>query len=168
MHPQTAAAAHVPICIAADTRTYLMSSPNEATTPKLARDFVRALLTAAELGELSDTAALLTSEAVTNCHLHGRTSEEVLVRTVIATHGVRVSVHDDHPALPPARDRVPMRPPDDHESGRGLLLLDHLADRWGVTPPERAPLAKCIWFELYLLGTDPDSSMAESQTAGRA
>ncbi len=31
-------------------------------------------------------------------------------------------------------------------SGRGLLLMDQLADAWGVSPRGRG---KSIWFELY-------------------
>ncbi|MFL5997044.1 MAG: ATP-binding protein [Streptomyces sp.] len=43
------------------------------------------------------------------------------------------------PAMPPERG------PDD-ESGRGLLPVDALADRWGTEP--RPPSGKTVWAEL--------------------
>jgi hypothetical protein len=36
----------------------------------------------------------------------------------------------------------------DGESGRGLLLVDVLAERWGSTP--RSPVGKTVWAELRL------------------
>ncbi|MET8768485.1 ATP-binding protein [Streptomyces sp. NPDC004658] len=44
-------------------------------------------------------------------------------------------------------DRPCLRPADDdQEGGRGLHLVDYLADRWGVAP---GPLAgKTVWLEL--------------------
>ena len=151
MDPYAASAFRIPVCLGADVSTYLMSAPNEVTTPKLARDFVRALVRAVGLGTgLQETVALLTSETVTNAHLHGASSHEVLVRVLVAGHGVRVSVHDDHPGLLTVGPGVGVSfPTDEAECGRGLLLLESLADRWGITPRERAPLTKCVWFELY-------------------
>ncbi|MFC4606386.1 ATP-binding protein [Streptomyces maoxianensis] len=47
-------------------------------------------------------------------------------------------------------DRLPVnRQPGDDESGRGLILVDALADRWGVSPGP-AP-RKTVWAEIDLL-----------------
>ena len=87
-------------------------------------------------------AVLLTSELVTNAVLHGLTPVTVLV----SDDGVRVRVEvaDGRPgplSLPsegPAADRI---------SGRGLGIVDHLADRWGCRP-QQDPAGKVVWFEL--------------------
>ncbi|WP_037671324.1 ATP-binding protein, partial [Streptomyces afghaniensis] len=43
---------------------------------------------------------------------------------------------------------TPQLPSHDPESGRGLLIVDALADRWGVTPG--LPPRKTVWAELTL------------------
>ncbi|MFF4231107.1 hypothetical protein [Streptomyces sp. NPDC001820] len=39
-------------------------------------------------------------------------------------------------------------PSSDDESGRGLLLVDVLAARWGVAP--RVPIGKVVWAEVAM------------------
>ncbi|MGK9460194.1 hypothetical protein ACSLFT_09195 [Streptomyces sp. G6] len=60
------------------------------------------------------------------------------------------------PASDAATDRrpptVPPSPCPEGESGRGLLLVDVLALRWGWTP--RRPLGKTVWAELPLKPTE--------------
>jgi anti-sigma regulatory factor (Ser/Thr protein kinase) len=43
---------------------------------------------------------------------------------------------------------TPRLPTPESESGRGLLIVDALADRWGVTPG--LPPRKTVWAELTL------------------
>ncbi|WP_344318782.1 ATP-binding protein, partial [Streptomyces yatensis] len=43
------------------------------------------------------------------------------------------------------------RPGELASSGRGLLLLEMLADNWGVDPRGDG---KCIWYELYEASPD--------------
>ncbi|MFH8405887.1 ATP-binding protein [Streptomyces sp. NPDC018019] len=56
--------------------------------------------------------------------------------------GMRVEISDGAPGLPvrsPSPDGL-------GERGRGLVLLDAVVDRWGVTPaPGR--VGKTVWFE---------------------
>lgn len=88
--------------------------------------------------ECAATAALLTSEVVTNALLHGR--GRVRLQICADDLRVRVEVGDDdprHPGAPAQRDGA--------ESGRGMLILDELAAAWGVS--ERTP-GKVVWFEL--------------------
>lgn len=85
-----------------------------------------------------DTAALLVSELVTNAVVHG--SGEVEVRAVVAGTRLRVEVCDGSLQLPRAG-----HPGADSESGRGVMLVETLADAWGA---EIVPGGKRVWFEL--------------------
>ncbi len=61
---------------------------------------------------------------------------------------MRVEVADHDPALP-----VQQHPPAEAVTGRGLLIVDALATRWGVEP---AADGKTVWFELACrTTTDP-------------
>ncbi|WP_079166480.1 ATP-binding protein [Streptomyces oceani] len=109
-------------------------------------------LTAHELYELVERAGLLTSELATNsvCHTKGPAA----VRLHWRHHALRVSMWDPCPTLP-----APVRAVrDDEPTGRGLLLLDVLADRWGgcaIGEGPWAPGGKTLWFELSLGGGTP-------------
>lgn len=88
--------------------------------------------------ECASTAALLTSELVTNALLHG--TGRVRLGIDAGEQLVRIEVGDDdprHPCAPTQRDGA--------ESGRGLLILDELAASWGVCD---SPPGKVVWFEL--------------------
>jgi anti-sigma regulatory factor (Ser/Thr protein kinase) len=115
----------------------------EPTSPRRARRFIRDFCVATDLSnDLCETAALLTSELVTNAVRYGG-SRAVL--DAQAPGGVlRVSVQDDNPDLP----EVGLVPDVTEESGRGVLLVSALADRWGV---ETAGPGKAVWFELDLV-----------------
>jgi len=145
VHPQAAPVTRAAIHVSTGARPYLLTAPSEPTAPRTARDFVRAVLRPTGLGPLLDTAVLLTSEAVTRCHLHTPRSADILLRILTAAHGLRISVHDTAPV------RIPRPAPADGEQGvdHGLLLTGHLADAWGTTPCE-GPRATALWFELYL------------------
>ncbi|MEV0010116.1 ATP-binding protein [Streptomyces sp. NPDC047973] len=85
-------------------------------------------------------AELLLSELVTNALIHTRNGAVVTVTT--AAGRVRVEVRDFVPGQEPA-PYVPNA--DDGTHGRGLLLVQNLADSWGVTAQA---LGKVVWFEL--------------------
>jgi anti-sigma regulatory factor (Ser/Thr protein kinase) len=82
---------------------------------------------------------LLTTELATNAVLHAHSPFTVSVQ--VDQGWVRVEVTDSSPVLPP-KPRLP-RP--DATSGRGLVLVDILATRWGS---ERLETGKRVWFEL--------------------
>lgn len=90
------------------------------------------------------TAVLLTSETVTNAIVHGRSDATL---TVSASPGVvRVEVGDEDARRP----RVGRRDP--HAlGGRGLEIVQLLAQRWGVRDERRG---KVVWFELGEHPTD--------------
>src|SRR4051794_87180 len=84
---------------------------------------------------------LCVTELVGNVIRHVGEGTPVRVRVARIGQGVRVEVADPDPrALP-----VLMRVAEDDESGRGLVLLDAVALRWGVRPEA---VGKAVWCEL--------------------
>jgi len=95
-------------------------------------------------GELGDrlhrTAALLVSELVNNSVRHSKASNGVIeLLAYVTPRMLRVEVSDDGEGF----ELSPL-PHDDAESGRGLELLQELADRWGHPTGMRT----AVWFEL--------------------
>jgi serine phosphatase RsbU (regulator of sigma subunit) len=90
-----------------------------------------------------DDAVLCTSEAVTNAIRHG--GGVVDVRVACDPPTVRVEVEDRAPG------RVAVVSPEPTDtSGRGLLIIDTMADRWGVEAASGP--GKVVWFELDVAG----------------
>jgi anti-sigma regulatory factor (Ser/Thr protein kinase) len=89
--------------------------------------------------DVADRVELVVSELATNAVRHAATPYEVSVR-VFPT--VRVEVSDASP------DR-PVRARDDtsEPNGRGLLIVDKCADRWGVDP---LPSGKVVWADVRM------------------
>jgi serine/threonine-protein kinase RsbW len=85
---------------------------------------------------LSQDVALVTSELVSNATRVAR--DRILVKVVANGDEVTVAVTDDGPGVPHLRHPEP-----DEPTGRGLLLVDAVADRWGVEPVE--PHGKVVW-----------------------
>ncbi|WP_431775744.1 ATP-binding protein [Streptomyces cucumeris] len=99
--------------------------------------------------DTSCTVALLVAELASNAVRHGRLpGRDFRLRLVRepSTRTLRIEVSDSRedrlPAIPPA-------PTPDDESGRGLLLVDVLATRWGTTP--RSPVGKTVWAECAVM-----------------
>jgi anti-sigma regulatory factor (Ser/Thr protein kinase) len=103
-----------------------------------ARTFVADALRRWELESLVPDAALLTSELVTNSLLHART--DVTVTVAVADGVAEVGVADRSASPPQARPLGVTG-----ESGRGLHLVEQLAQDWGVVPTSRG---KQVWFRL--------------------
>ncbi|MER5586777.1 ATP-binding protein [Streptomyces asoensis] len=87
----------------------------------------------------SETAELLTSELVTNALVH--TDDDALLTATVSASGLRVEVRDSAAHRP--RPRVPTA--DEATHGRGLVLVESLADTWGVRAQGGG---KVVWFEL--------------------
>ncbi|MET8980951.1 ATP-binding protein [Streptomyces sp. NPDC004539] len=88
--------------------------------------------------DLLDTVELLASEVIANAVLYSGATCNVSVTRSLKC--VRVEVTDTNPLLPTVSEAGP-----DDESGRGLLLVDTLADAWGTEPNSSG---KTTWFEL--------------------
>ncbi|WP_329072842.1 ATP-binding protein [Streptomyces sp. NBC_01429] len=94
-----------------------------------------------------DAAAQVVAELASNAVQHGRTPgrDFRLVLRRPTPEVLRIEVTDTQGALLPATGRSL---PACAESGRGLLLVEALADRWGVTS---GPLpCKTVWAELAI------------------
>ncbi|WP_326763603.1 SpoIIE family protein phosphatase [Streptomyces sp. NBC_01591] len=106
-----------------------------------ARTIVRQALTDWEMAELADDAELVTGELLVNVLLHTE-GGAVLTLEVLPepVRRVRLSVQDRSSAWPRRRS-----PGETATSGRGLLLLDAVATRWGIEPRGEG---KAVWCEI--------------------
>jgi two-component sensor histidine kinase len=87
-----------------------------------------------------EVAELLASELVTNALAHGNGRVKVLMEC--GAGGLAVTVCDDHPARPEVVEAEPLAP-----GGRGLHMVQTLAQEWGVVPADEGP-GKGVWFRL--------------------
>lgn len=115
-----------------------------------ARELVRKRLAEYGLQDLVDIAELLVSELATNAVVHAGGRYRLTLS--LGTGTLRCEVADERPLLPlpPHRqagsdDHLDVDP--DSENGRGLLLVDALAHRWGSRLVDDG---KEVWFELEL------------------
>jgi hypothetical protein len=92
---------------------------------------------------LVESAGLVTSELVTNAVRHGRGPLALRFAWYAVRARLRVTVWDEGTGRAPVR---PVRPPDDSERGRGLLIVAALSADWGQysTPGD----GKALWAEL--------------------
>ncbi|MFE7128841.1 ATP-binding protein [Streptomyces sp. NPDC057617] len=113
----------------------------------LARMELRKALAGWGLSELEDAAVLIVSELLSNAGLHAKVTPEQIIETRYfrSSGALRIEVHDGCPDRPQPRTPDPEAP-----DGRGLLLVDALADEWGVA--DRAGPGKMIWASLSLQG----------------
>ncbi|MFJ9691236.1 ATP-binding protein [Kitasatospora sp. NPDC101183] len=99
--------------------------------------------------------AELAANAITHGRIAGRGFELHLSLTTPVRRGVttlRIEISD------PRGERLPVLPTTHRpgsQSGRGLTLIDALADRWGTIP--RFPNSKTVWAELDLDPVTPDA-----------
>ncbi|WP_219818947.1 ATP-binding protein [Streptomyces sp. SM11] len=107
-----------------------------------ARRHVRTVLVGWKLAELIDDATLTTSELATNVIAHTKGTGDYFELGLRRRNGVLIlEVADSHQWLMPEL----RKPTDDETSGRDLLIVDALAERWGVRP--RNP-GKTVWAQL--------------------
>ncbi|MFM9588852.1 ATP-binding protein [Streptomyces scabiei] len=90
-----------------------------------------------------DPARHIVAELAANAATHGRVSGRDFDLTLyVIGRTLRIEVTDTRgERLPRVRHPAP-----DAESGRGLLLVEALADRWGTTPGR--PPRKTVWAEV--------------------
>jgi serine/threonine-protein kinase RsbW len=107
-----------------------------------ARKLVKTALAAWHLDELTDSGALLVTELVANAVKHTNTRNIRVVVSRPSERFVRIGVVDKARAMPQM-----VKPSDDLlTSGRGLLLIDALAERWGT---DVYRWGKQVWAELH-------------------
>ncbi|MFD9728551.1 SpoIIE family protein phosphatase [Streptomyces sp. NPDC059072] len=132
-------------------RTMLTVAQAEPERIAGARQQIRELLHDWADEEQLDSAVLMVSEMVTNVLVH-TDGDALLVAEAVGELGerrLRVEVADTSDELPHKR-----HPGEMASSGRGVLLMEMLADSWGVDPRGEG---KTIWFELYEQSKRPDA-----------
>ncbi len=126
-----------------DRWSWTISLPGLPSMVPAARAFVRAFL---DSHPLAGDAELVASEYVTNAIRHTASGQggaiyvtvaatSLTARIEVTDHGQAVQLGAAAAAAPPARAPLPVRQRDggagDDENGRGLLIVDCLATRWG-------------------------------------
>ena len=112
--------------------------PSTETASRSARAFLRSALETWSLDGLGEVTELLTSELVSNVVRH--VGSNVVLRAIHHDDHIRVEVDDTSAALPEIGHPRPL-----DLGGRGMVLVDSLADRWGADPH---PGGKTVWFEI--------------------
>ncbi|MFE4663882.1 ATP-binding protein [Streptomyces sp. NPDC056734] len=102
-------------------------TPADAAWPRRFRRIVRASLTHRRQPDLVEPAELLATELLTNALRHG-TGPTVRFRMRFHDDHLLIEVADGSPTPPSPRHATP-----DDETGRGLFLVDAIADDWGVS-----------------------------------
>jgi anti-sigma regulatory factor (Ser/Thr protein kinase) len=110
----------------------------ELQSPSLARRFVADALHAWGLEAFIDDASIVVAELATNSVVHARS--EFIVAVSSGDDNARVSVRDASKTLPTVQDPGPYS-----ISGRGLMLVAAISQRWGV---EMITDGKVVWAEL--------------------
>ncbi|GFH37960.1 SpoIIE family protein phosphatase [Streptomyces pacificus] len=120
---------------------------NDPEALSSARHMIRAAVRAWGAVDRSDEIELAADELITNALMHTDGGAIVTVRVLTGTERrLRAEVEDSSSALPRRREAG-----EAGVSGRGLMLVDRLADVWGV---ESRGTGKCVWCEF----TVPDRS----------
>jgi anti-sigma regulatory factor (Ser/Thr protein kinase) len=113
--------------------------PNTATSITSARRYTLDAL--GDIGrDASDAIAVMVSELVTNCVRHAAT--EFVVSIERDGDRVRIAVTDRGSGFPELRSPTPR-----DTSGRGLRIVQALADDWGIEEAGTAH-GKTVWFTL--------------------
>lgn len=96
----------------------------------------------AELGrDVVTDVQLVCTELVTNVHQHARSAGRLRIVKRAGGRVVRVEVDDQSPNTPV----VAAEPAANAGHGRGLLIVNRLAKRWGV---RRTSYGKTVWADL--------------------
>ncbi|WP_261985875.1 ATP-binding protein [Microbispora sp. CSR-4] len=111
-----------------------------------------------------DDCVLLTSEIATNAVVHSRSGDGGTFTVTVSClpDRVRICVEDDGSAAPPCAGH-PL-PNGSSQGGRGLPLLDLLADRWGLV---REAGRNEVWFEVWSDGERHAAALTRRWPAAR-
>ncbi|MFF7356613.1 SpoIIE family protein phosphatase [Streptomyces filipinensis] len=115
-------------------------APGDPEALTQARHLIRAAVRSWGYREHADEIELVADELITNALMHTEGSAIVTLRALgDGDRRLRIEVEDSSSALPRRREAG-----EDGVSGRGLLLVDMLADAWGV---EARGGGKAVWCE---------------------
>ncbi len=117
-----------------------------------ARGFVHECLCDWGLGDLSTDLVLITSELVTNALIHAGSDVDLRLRA--SDDRLRLEVRDSESDPPvPAAYSLTDEGSARAEHGRGLFLVDALADTWHTSPNGRG---KTVWLEMGIPRADAE------------
>ncbi len=114
--------------------------PDEPESVPEARRFIESTLRNVPV-QVREVVALLVSELATNAVRHAGTHFTVCVE--LAEGAIRVEVTDPAAEMPVRRSPSPT-----DTGGRGLHIVDRLAQDWGVIA--ESPAGKTVWFKVAL------------------
>ncbi|MFJ9493848.1 ATP-binding protein [Streptomyces sp. NPDC101224] len=120
---------------------YSQTLPREPRSAAVARRLVRTALTVWGLESLIEDATLVITELVANAVDHGRLPSIRVIVSRSSANGVRLGVVDRSKTVPNLRTHAD----EEQTRGRGLFLVDVLAERWGT---ELYRWGKQVWAEL--------------------
>ncbi|MFL9654498.1 ATP-binding protein [Streptomyces sp. PB17] len=145
----------------ATVRTFAQRLSSTRRGARLARLLAVERLTAWETSpHVIERAEHVVAELAANAALHGRVQGHDFLLALTpddAAGTLRIAVSDTRGECRPVI--LPKQSPDD-ESGRGLLVVDALADRWGTEP--RPPSGKTVWAEIDQHGEQPKAVSGQS------
>jgi anti-sigma regulatory factor (Ser/Thr protein kinase) len=132
----------------ADAEKWFLARPESVTE---ARRFVTEVLADSDVD--GGDAETLTAEVAANAVRHANT--DFRVRIQCGPEGVRIEIVNDAPEL------LLIKKEPSIDGGRGLHILDRLAQDWGV---ESTPEEKVVWFEVERRRLDGADSPQEPRT----
>jgi anti-sigma regulatory factor (Ser/Thr protein kinase) len=121
--------------------------PAELRSAAEARRFAERTLEGWGCGALVESARLLVSELVVNAVIHAHSTARLVLR--FDGDRLHVAVSDRSTAAPRRRSYSPTA-----TTGRGLMILDAVADEWGV---DIGADSKTVWFALAASGDGAES-----------
>ncbi|HEV3264209.1 MAG TPA: ATP-binding protein [Acidimicrobiales bacterium] len=120
-----------------------LSLPPDPSSASVARIFVRGVLSDWGLTAMEPDACLVATELVTNGLRHGGGAESITL-TANKRH-LQISVSDKAALRSPRRLYRELTA----EGGRGIALVEAVAESWGTTRP-RARHGKAVWCKLKI------------------
>jgi anti-sigma regulatory factor (Ser/Thr protein kinase) len=124
------------------------------------RRIVTAQLRYWNLDQFRDPALLAISELLANVHRHAEPDKHCVVELSFMDGLLTISVADHDPRPPAAGVCADLL----DTSGRGMAILDALADRWGTRPAADGP-GKVVWLALCGPPSAAEPLAAEAATA---
>ena len=122
------------------SRTACIDLPAIPPSVTVSRHLVLELLRSWQVPHDREDAALLVTELVANVVDHVGDSGPLTLELAVSQDWLRIAVIDSSPVRPVVREASP-----DRARGRGMQLIEAIADRWGV---EDHRGGKRVWFEL--------------------
>jgi signal transduction histidine kinase len=138
----TSQALHLPPIVGTPRKRLRIAIAGGSRAPERARSWIESAASWLPR-EIESTLLLLVCELVNNAVRHGGAGEDEVIELELgALDGGRVMVQVSDPGT--GFEHTPRDQPLDEEGGWGLVLIESMAERWGVKHEGRTR----VWFEL--------------------